>query len=83
MADTKTAILPPYQRWRHPPGCPDVDWCYGNKVCYWHCQAHECDQCDHGRVLVFSCEGVCMCGRCPDVGDCPTCKGTGLIEPHK
>jgi hypothetical protein len=30
---------PPYKRWRHPPGCPDADWCSGNSVCYWHCQA--------------------------------------------
>ena len=29
----------PYQRWRHPPGCPDGDWCRGNGVCYWDC--HE------------------------------------------
>ncbi len=22
---------------RHPPGCPDPDWCAGNNVCYWRC----------------------------------------------
>jgi hypothetical protein len=22
---------------RHPPGCPDPDWCAGNAVCYWGC----------------------------------------------
>ena len=27
----------PYQKWRHPPGCPDGDWCRGNRVCYWRC----------------------------------------------
>lgn len=31
--------IKPYQRWRHPPGCPDSDWCAGNGVCYWDCQA--------------------------------------------
>jgi hypothetical protein len=30
--------VPPYVRWRHPPGCPDSDWCSGNGVCYWRCQ---------------------------------------------
>ena len=24
--------------WRHPPGCPDSDWCSGHGVCYWDCQ---------------------------------------------
>jgi hypothetical protein len=32
------APLKPYQRWRHPPGCPDSDWCSGNGMCYWDCQ---------------------------------------------
>lgn len=35
--------------------------------------ANECD-CDHGRVLVFSCVDVCECGLCPDIGDCPECR---------
>ncbi len=38
-------------------------------------RARECQNCDHGRVLIFYCEGVCECGRCPDVGDCPECCG--------
>lgn len=29
---------PPYRRWRHPPGCPDSDWCSGNGCCFWDCQ---------------------------------------------
>ena len=33
----------PWQRWRHPPGCPDVDWCAGNGVCYWGCQDTDDD----------------------------------------
>jgi hypothetical protein len=33
----------PYERWRHPPGCPDSDWCSGNGVCYWDCQGTEDD----------------------------------------
>lgn len=40
--------------------------------------ANECPRCDHGRVLVFQCEGVCTCGHCPDVGDCPECCGHEL-----
>ena len=35
----------------------------------------SCDKCDHGQVLVFACEGVCECGLCPYVGDCPVCVG--------
>lgn len=23
---------------RHPSGCPDPDWCVGNRVCYWDCR---------------------------------------------
>lgn len=38
-------------------------------------EADECQYCDHGRVLVFYCEGVCACGHCPDVEDCPECCG--------
>lgn len=38
--DDRQAKLKPYQRERHPPGCPDSDWCSGNGVCYWNC---ECD----------------------------------------
>ena len=29
---------PPFKRWRHPPGCPDSDWCSGNNDCFWDCQ---------------------------------------------
>jgi len=31
-------VDPPYKRWRHPPGCPDSDWCSGNSICFWDCQ---------------------------------------------
>lgn len=27
----------PIDFWRHPPGCPDGDWCAGNRICYWRC----------------------------------------------
>lgn len=38
--------------------------------------ANECPRgCDHGRVLVFRCTGVCECGHCPEVEDCPECVG--------
>jgi hypothetical protein len=33
--------VPPYRRWRYPPGCPDPDWCSGNGVCYWRCNDNE------------------------------------------
>ena len=28
-------------RRRHPPGCPDADWCRNNGVCWWDCQGRE------------------------------------------
>jgi hypothetical protein len=37
-SDIPAAPLPPYRRWRHPPGCPDSDWCSGNDACFWRCQ---------------------------------------------
>lgn len=33
-----------------------------------------CQNCDHGRVEVFACVGVCECGLCPDIGDCQECR---------
>jgi hypothetical protein len=21
----------------YPPGCPDAEWCRGNRCCYWRC----------------------------------------------
>lgn len=21
----------------YPPGCPDPEWCRGNRACYWNC----------------------------------------------
>jgi hypothetical protein len=39
-----------------------------------------CPTCDHGRVEVFACEGVCECGMCPTVDDCPDCKGSGEAD---
>ena len=38
-------------------------------------EADECKHCDHGRVLVFHCKGVCDCGYCPEIADCPECCG--------
>lgn len=29
---------------RHPPGCPDADWCAGNGVCYWDCLGMDDDE---------------------------------------
>jgi len=28
---------------RHPPGCPDPDWCRGNRECRWDCCGKECE----------------------------------------
>ena len=28
---------------RHPPGCPDADWCRGNRACWWDCQGRLSD----------------------------------------
>lgn len=28
----------PADRQRHPSGCPDPDWCSGNRICYWNCR---------------------------------------------
>ena len=27
----------------HPPGCPDPDWCRGNRECRWDCCGKECE----------------------------------------
>lgn len=27
----------------HPAGCPDADWCRGNRACYWDCKRSEED----------------------------------------
>jgi hypothetical protein len=35
------ASLKPYERYRHPPGCPDVDWCAGNGICRWDCEGRD------------------------------------------
>lgn len=40
----------------------------------------ECQNCTDGRVLVFVCDGVCQCGMCPQVADCPECVGQVAIE---
>ena len=38
--------------------------------------ARECQRCDgSGRVEVFHCKGVCECGMCPELDDCPECCG--------
>jgi hypothetical protein len=36
----------PANRMRHPPGCPDADWCRGNGVCYWDCAETRHDPAD-------------------------------------
>jgi hypothetical protein len=35
-------VIPADER-RYPPGCPDGDWCRGNRICYWNCRddGHE------------------------------------------
>lgn len=43
--------------------------------------ASECHTCGGaGRVTVWYCAGICMCGRCPDYDDCPECCGKVEIE---
>lgn len=37
------AVIPADTK-RHPSGCPDADWCRGNRCCYWDCEGAE----DHG-----------------------------------
>ena len=32
--------IPADQR-RYPSGCPDSDWCRGNRVCYWECDGSD------------------------------------------
>lgn len=27
----------PADKRRYPPGCPDPDWCRGNRACWWDC----------------------------------------------
>lgn len=26
---------------RYPPGCPDGDWCRGNRMCFWDCRGND------------------------------------------
>lgn len=33
----------PADEQRYPPGCPDPDWCAGNRVCYWDCNGEIAD----------------------------------------
>lgn len=42
----------------------------------------KCD-CDHGRVLQFSCEDRCDCGLCPEVVDCPHCVGQVDVDDNR
>lgn len=43
--------------------------------------ARECQTCDgNGRVEVFVCKGVCECGMCPELEDCPECCGREANE---
>lgn len=28
----------------HPPGCPDAEWCRGNRACYWNCKNDGLDE---------------------------------------
>lgn len=28
----------PADKERHPDGCPDAEWCRGNRLCYWDCR---------------------------------------------
>jgi hypothetical protein len=45
MAAARTAAPAPRDipadRTRYPGGCPDPDWCRGNRACYWHCNGDE------------------------------------------
>lgn len=31
----------PADRERRPRGCPDADWCRGNRCCYWRCDGSD------------------------------------------
>lgn len=31
------SAIPADQR-RYPAGCPDPDWCRGNRACHWNCK---------------------------------------------
>lgn len=43
--------------------------------------ARECQRCDGiGRVEVFHCKGVCECGFCPALEECPECCGNQTAE---
>lgn len=41
--DRKNAETIPADSERHPAGCPDPDWCRGNRCCYWRC-VHDGDE---------------------------------------
>lgn len=42
----------PADEQRHPFGCPDADWCRGNRLCYWQCNADP-DATDHiGEIFI-------------------------------
>jgi len=44
-------------------------------------QARECQTCGgSGVVLVYACKGLCLCGMCPEIEDCPECVGQMTLE---
>lgn len=74
----------PYRRWRHPPGCPDSDWCSGNGVCYWDCQGdpdadtarRSLEPSEDPRDPDYSRPGIFAhhnCWRCKDGTDLSRC----------
>lgn len=49
MSDAAAAI--PADEQRHPFGCPDAEWCRGNRLCYWHCNADPDDISNIGEIF--------------------------------
>lgn len=41
----------PADKQRHPFGCPDPEWCRGNRLCYWHCNAEPDDISNVGEIF--------------------------------
>jgi len=39
---------------RYPFGCPDADWCRGNRCCYWDCKADpDADLGEKGSEMII------------------------------
>ena len=36
--DARVTKIIPADTQRYPSGCPDPDWCRGNRACWWGCR---------------------------------------------